>query len=477
MKPDSTNKRRVLMCGLGYFEQHLLSDLDDGWNPIVVELDQRKMEMLGPNYPGTEFVHGDASSILTWKKLPLEQIDFIIIALKDVDICLEICRLAREFFGLDCIILVLIYEDADESVFHPYQVTTVKPFNISINIILNRLQRNYSKAIDIGLKKGEIIELSVLAKSHLTDRKIRTLRPSKWSISAIYRNNEIILPTGDEVVRVGDRVVLFGDPKVLENLANTFLQGTPQFPVQYGNTVSAILDRSHGALVDETAYFYRHLRASRLSFHPVRNRLSSELTEKVRANRDINFSIGASIPHLIQLMGKEENTGLYAIPGNRGRLSWELTGKEIFRLARKPLYFCRGTFPYERIYISLNCREPVYALEVGMELSQLLGVPFSVIYVPLPKALRGREDAEQMQQRQELVSDFGNIYKVKMDYQSVEGNPVLKTLEVLGDAPGGLLVTAHDISAPLSFFRPNVPYLLARKTHLSTLVVVHGDRL
>ncbi|ADU65545.1 TrkA-C domain protein [Desulfurispirillum indicum S5] len=469
--------RRVVLCGLGYFEQRLLAELDQGWNPIVIDLDQRKTGLLANNFPGTEFITGDASSIVTWKKLPLASIDSIIVAVKESDISLEICRLVREFFHLEVPLMVLIYEDSDEDAYLPFNVVPIKPFSVSINIILNKLQRNYSKAIDIGLKRGEIIELSVLAKSHLTDRKIRTLRPSKWFIAALYRNNEIVLPVGEEVVQVGDRVVLFGEPKILESLANTFLQGTPQFPVQYGNAIAAPLDRNFPTTVDEVVYLFRHLKANRLNFYPLRDRLSSELTEKVRQNRDISFSIEPSIPHIMQIVGSGEQTGLFSIPGNQSWFFWSFTGKEIFRMARKPFFISRGTHPFTSIYISLNCNEPVYALEVGMELSQMLQIPLRVLFVALPRELRGREEVEEVQQRQELVSDFGNIYKTKIDYRVLEGNPVLQTLAALKDARSGLLITAHDSTSPLSFFRPNVPFLLTRKTHLSTLVVVHGDRV
>ena len=64
--------------------------------------------------------------------------------------------------------------------------------------------------------------------------RVADLRARRWLIAAIYRQDQIIVPHGDAVVRAGDRLLLSGEPDILPDIADYLRAGVARFPLQYG---------------------------------------------------------------------------------------------------------------------------------------------------------------------------------------------------------------------------------------------------
>jgi hypothetical protein len=143
----------------------------------------------------------------------------------------------------------------------------------------------------------------------------------------------------------------------------------------------------------------------------------------------------------------------------------------MFKKSQQPFLLSRLTFPYEGIIISFNGPDPVQAMQTGIEIARLLNISYRVIYVTLPREMRGREEDQRLRFRRNIISDFEGIYKTSIDYQVREGNPVRQTLDYLTPFKNHLLVTVSDPTAPISFFHPHIPYWLGKKARLSTLVI------
>ena len=124
--------------------------------------------------------------------------------------------------------------------------------------ILRRLDRHFFRAVHIGLGSGELVEVRVRARSHLVQRRLRCLKPTQWRIAALYRDERLILPTGNCRLQVDDRVVLVGEPTVLESVAALLTRGTPQFPRQYGRYIVCPLEEGLGDHLDEVLYWHHH---------------------------------------------------------------------------------------------------------------------------------------------------------------------------------------------------------------------------
>jgi len=465
----NAEKQKVLIIGLGYFGEELLRTLSTDWALVVIDIKESLTARWQEKIPDVEYIHGAGDSPLTWKKLDLKEIKYIISAVRNVSVDLEVCRIAREVYKLKIPIIVLVYEEVEEKWFEKFNVTLINPLKLGIRIILKKMQKNVIYAANVGLGKGELIEVGIKARSHLVDRKLKYLRPSKWHISALYREGELILPDGNSSLRVGDRVVLVGDPKVLENVTTILLKGLPQFPLQYGTDIVFPLHVDFNRNMDEAIYWLNSFKANRIQFIPFKKKLTHTFTDKIKSDVK-RFEIGPAIELFKEIFMLPLNTGVLLVPADMGWLKNSRIRKS-FKNSKKPFLLSRLTFPYEGVVILLNGPDPVQAMETGIEMARLAGISVRVLYVALPREMRGREEDNRLRLRHQIVSDFEGIYGRSIDYKVLEGNPVRKILKYLKSLKNHIVVVVTDPRVSLSFFKPNVPYLVARKIHLSILVI------
>jgi nucleotide-binding universal stress UspA family protein len=145
--------------------------------------------------------------------------------------------------------------------------------------------------------------------------------------------------------------------------------------------------------------------------------------------------------------------------------------KNFFRRAAHPFFLSRLQYPYDGIIASLNCPDPAYALELGIDLSRLFRVSFHAVYCTMPRELGRAAEETLLKKRYELVADFESIYKKNIPFTVREGNPVRETLTFAQEHPHNLLVLLYDRKDRFSVFNPHVPYYIAKKSPLSTLLI------
>ncbi|ACO04026.1 MAG TPA: hypothetical protein DEP48_06545 [Persephonella sp.] len=467
--------KKVLLFGVGIFGREILRELLKKWSVIAVDYDENTIEELEDEYRDEErlqLIHGDASSILTWKKIDIENVINIISTISDADVSLEVCRIGREVFNLNVNIVVLLFEEEREEEFEKFNINIVKPAELTTKIVISKIERNYSIATNIGLGKGEIVEAKILARSHLVDRKLKYLKPTRWRIAAIYRDSELILPSGDERIKVGDRVIIIGDPKVLENLVNILLKGIPQFPLQFGMDIAVPYSGNTKISFEEAAYLKKNTKAHKLLIFPVKNYRIREDFDYIK-NTVKKFEIKESVNNFIDLFYYENNIGVIVYPFVKEPFFKGRTLKKILKTAKKPVLISRGNFPYSEITISLNCPDPAFNLEIGIELSRLMKLPFEVLYITMPQELRGDEEEEKLRERHEIVSDFEQIYKTNIKYKVLEGNPVKETLKFMSDESKrkNLFITTYDKNEEISIFKPHVQYHITKSIKNSVLLL------
>ncbi len=463
------NKNKILIFGAGYFGTQFVKALYKNWKIIVVDIKEDKLKKIKELFPDIETINGDASSILTWKKINFENIKHIVITVKDTDVSLEACRISKDVFNLDIPITVFLYNEENEEKFLDFEnINIIKPANILVNSVISLIEKNYRIATNIGLGKGEIIEVKIMAKSHLVDRKLKYLRPSKWRIAAIYRNGQLIIPSGDETIRVGDSVVLIGDPKVLENLVNILLKGIPQFPLQFGTDVTLPVNEKFIDIINEVSYVIKNTRVNKVYVFPYK-----EDSNKIKAlieNKFEKFEIKNYISNLNSLLNFKNNVAFLVFPFKNISFfeKWKL--KTFFEKANKPFLVAKGYSSYKNIAVLLNSPDPAYTLEVGIEISRLLKVKLTTFYCIMPKELRTEEEERELENVNKIITDFENIYKTSMNFKILEGNPVKESLNYLRDFPSSLLVMSYK-KRHISFLDPHSHYLITKKCKCSSFLI------
>jgi Trk K+ transport system NAD-binding subunit len=468
-----SEKQKVLIFGLGYFGKTFLKTLASEWAVTGVDINESRIDQMQREFPGAAYHIGAAGSLSTWKKLNLDEFKYIISTLRDKDLNLELCQIARETFNLRIPIIILAEDDIEENKFAPFNVSLLDPLKPGIHLLLKEMGQHVTRPMNIGLGQGELIEVSIKARSHLVDRELKYLRPKQWHISALYRNGQLIMPCGTCSLKVGDRVVLVGDPKVLENVTTILLKGLPQFPLQYGKDIVFPLHVAFSANMDEAIYWQQTSKARRIQFTPFKKKLSPAFTDKIKTHVE-QFDIEKPIELFKEIFMLPLDTGMLVVPAGKGCLKFTRV-RMTFKKSRKPFLLSRLTFPYEGVVISLCGPDPIQAMQTGIEIAKLLNKPYRVVYVTLPKEMRGREEDERLRFRRHIISDFEGIYKKSIDYKVLEGNPVRQTLAYLKPLKNWLLVMAANPGERISFLTPNVPYLVAKKTHLSTLVIPEAE--
>lgn len=98
----------------------------------------------------------------------------------------------------------------------------------------------------VGLRSGDIIEVMVPFGSSFAYRHVGNIEQREWRIGAIYRTNELILPTPATMILPGDNLLLIGQPNILKNVHKAIKLESGQFPAPFGRNAYMLLDMANG---------------------------------------------------------------------------------------------------------------------------------------------------------------------------------------------------------------------------------------
>jgi len=97
-------------------------------------------------------------------------------------------------------------------------------------------------AQNVGLGRGEIMEVHVPFGSTYAFRHVGSILQRKWKIAAIYRDEKQIIPTNATMVRPNDTLLIMGKPLVLDGVYKTINKRIGLFPEPFGKDLYLILD-------------------------------------------------------------------------------------------------------------------------------------------------------------------------------------------------------------------------------------------
>ena len=97
-------------------------------------------------------------------------------------------------------------------------------------------------AQNVGLGKGEIMEIHVPFGSTYAFRHVGSILQRKWQIAAIYRKGKQILPTAATTILPNDSLLVLGKPLVLEGVYRTINKRIGLFPEPFGKDLYLLLD-------------------------------------------------------------------------------------------------------------------------------------------------------------------------------------------------------------------------------------------
>jgi len=232
-------------------------------------------------------------------------------------------------------------------------------------------------AQNVGLGKGEIMEVHIPFGSTFAFRHVGSILQRKWHIAAIYRKGKQILPTAATTILPNDSLLIVGKPLVLEGVYRTINKRIGLFPEPFGKDLYLLLDlrsdRENALLyIRESLYLIEKLEEKSL-FIRVLYPNDFGLLEEIKAFETERVTISVcyddkDITPLIEYDIQEQDIGL--ILSSVDAFCHDEVSKTLYSL-RKTVYL----FGDQRLY---NIKRSVILMEDERKMESISSTAFDV---------------------------------------------------------------------------------------------------
>ena len=333
--------------------------------------------------------------------------------------------------------------------------------------------------------------MDVHPHSRLANRPLRTLTPLRWRIGLIYRDENIIVPKRDTVLKPRDRVIILGEPSVLKTVSEILTFKFERFPLEYGSTaVSYLTGNETESFFNELDYLFSIFPLNRMIF--IYSKKATRMAESFEAfiKKDNIRNPEARKTSLAALPSIEET-----ISDLKGDLGIIVMAKEALSVSRYnpvktaksknflnslleqlhcPLILTAGTFPYEKACVpSVEHMNMQHTMETALEITSSLHNEITALLVNPSKYISSDEDVSDFQAMKKTINDVSSMYKMSVNIIILDGNPVKS---ISASLPGfNLLITGtggwkRQRWVP-SFLSPDVAWNIVRESCISTLLL------
>lgn len=190
----------------------------------LIERDEARCHELAEMLPKTLILNGDGTDLSLLKEERIETVDFFIAVSGEDEINLMSGLLAKNLGVKKCVVLVNkpdyqgIYSRLGiDQVISPRLLTAE-------NILQFILGDQVARLEIIGENRAEILEMKPSVDSPILHTPLKEVQlPKGTIIGAIIRDNEVIIPRGESILKPGDTMVVFTLPEVRIDLEKIIL--------------------------------------------------------------------------------------------------------------------------------------------------------------------------------------------------------------------------------------------------------------
>jgi Trk K+ transport system NAD-binding subunit/nucleotide-binding universal stress UspA family protein len=480
---EAVPRRRMVIVGAGQTGRALVRLLSAAWNIAILDTDPEKLDTLKKEVPDRPIkaFNKDGTSLINLREAGVEGAEFLA-ALTDVDeVNIEACRLALSVEAPPTAIGILRQPQAIEKLKEVGAVALTRPAAIA-GLVFNQIERGQQVAINVGLGRGEIVEIPILPTSPAVDVRVADLRAGRWLVAAIYRGDKFMVPHGNVVIRNGDRLLLTGDPDILPHIGDYLRAGVARFPLQYGIRVLAVgKERLPERYRSELEYFVTRTRTRALRLLLPQSAPSPEMSlDRVRVEVE-TFSALEGPEAVIQREFPSLDCGCLVLhkktPGWFSRLGLVRPSfARLLELLPCPILLAAGTHPYRRILLPVTESEgSLLSAELAIDLSRQLDLQITAVLVTPPSFITGQEAVEEQKRALKTVIDMASLYHMKIEQIHREGNPVTEITKLAGE--GDLLIASRRADHRTSFFNPDTAMHIINRSPCSVLALSYRERV
>lgn len=470
----------VLIAGVGRTGSQLARNLCREWTVSAVDESAESLDALvGLCKSEHVRVHrGDATSELTLRRLGVEDVSRVVACLGSDEANLVFLRLLVERFAVTRPV-ALVYDSERLSDYEGLDADVVERPSAAARLLGQRVQLSQRVAADVGLGRGEIMEVEVLQGSSLAGRALADLHPKRWIVGAVYRGGEIIVPHGETTLQTGDRVLIIGDPEILPSIGALIRAGEPEFPLQYGSHVMVLCDGHLDEVIDESIYLVESTRADKLEAIACRadeNQLLrlAKLCEQRQIRYEFSCSKDNNKESLLYKVERRDLGVLVRPPhkiGPLARLGWRRTRlARVIELVKSPVLISRRTFPYRNVLMALGspALHPSSA-RLTMEVVRMFGARLHLAIMVLPEIVVGAEEKANVERQSRDLENLAAMHRIPVEKLVLQGNPIYEVERISKDFD--LLVVPYRRKEGSFLTRPNVGLNLIHRAACSVMVM------
>jgi trk/ktr system potassium uptake protein len=474
-----SEKARALVVGAGTTGRELVTRLSKNWVVSLVDIDPARMDLVNVETGTVTRTAGDGTSRLVLERAGIADVDYVVAVTGSDEANLEVCRIAREDFRKANVYAAVRSASARDK-YRKAKIEFVTPSYAAAVSLEHRILHGVGTFLNTEAR-GEVVEVSVLPSSPMIGRPLSSVRSRRWHVGAIYRNDELVIPTGPTRIEANDRVILIGEKAVLPSIAEFFRIGEPEFPLEFGSNVFILTESASDfeEIAGELAYVLDHSRAEKVEilFWPHEPGIQAAI-ERVRQEHGVEattspvFGAYGSVTarHVVN-----RDCGFLVVPDERFRFLERLGLRrtalwEITRQISAPVSILRHSQPYERILVPVtNSSASTPVARLAFDLARIYQAQVTLVTVTAPRFVVGARAIDDQKAALRQMTQLANLYRLEVEEVHLEGNPIEEVLRLSKDF--NLMILSHGKDRRRSFFNPDVSQHLLRRAPITTMVL------
>ncbi len=212
----------LIIVGLGGIGKNLVDIATKNKNDVVViDQNEKRCEEIASKYDALMIV-GDATEKSTLEEAEASRANALIATTSDDAANLMMCLTAKGLGTKRTIAVVNqeehveMFKEADIFLFENPDMTVANHLYFSVK------RPRIKDFLTVSGGKAEVFEVVVSEQSHAVGQKLSKLRIKDGIIVAIERNGDILLPTGDTIIKTQDLITVFTKAKNVEKISSLF---------------------------------------------------------------------------------------------------------------------------------------------------------------------------------------------------------------------------------------------------------------
>ncbi len=212
----------LIIVGLGGIGKNLVDIATKNKNDVVViDQDEKRCGEIASKYDVLMIV-GDATEKSTLEEAEASRANALIATTSDDAANLMMCLTAKGLGTKRTIAVVNqeehveMFKEAEIFLFENPDMTVANHLYFSVK------RPRIKDFLTVSGGKAEVFEVVVSEQSHAVGQKLSKLRIKDGIIVAIERNGDILLPTGDTIIKTQDLITVFTKAKNVEKISSLF---------------------------------------------------------------------------------------------------------------------------------------------------------------------------------------------------------------------------------------------------------------